>query len=98
MISTAAAPVLSKNHVLGIMVVGSRKFHRFTGREIDLLKAFGSQLGAALENAQLYQKVAEGKAYIENLVENAADAIICTDMRGPNPDLEPWRGNSLWVR
>jgi PAS domain S-box-containing protein len=78
-ISTAAAPVLSKNRVLGIMVVGSRKFHRFARREIHLLKAFGSQLGVALENAQLYQEVAKGKAYIENLVENAADVIICTD-------------------
>jgi PAS domain S-box-containing protein len=78
-ISTAAAPVMSKNRVLGIMVMGSRRFHRFARREIHLLKAFGSQLGVALENAQLYQEVANGKAYIENLVENAADVIICTD-------------------
>jgi PAS domain S-box-containing protein len=79
-ISTAAAPVMSKNRVLGIIVVGSRKFHRFAKREIHLLKAFGSQLGAALENAQLYQEVAKGKVYIENLVENAADVIVCTDL------------------
>jgi PAS domain S-box-containing protein len=86
-ISTAAAPVMSKNRVLGIMVVGSRKFHRFAQREIHLLKAFGSQLGAALENAQLYQEVAQGKAYIENLVENAADVIICTD---PQDQIQTW--------
>jgi PAS domain S-box-containing protein len=78
-ISTAAAPVMSKNRVLGVMVVGSRKFHRFAKREIHLLKAFGAQLGAALENAQLYEEVHTGKAYIENLVENAGDAIISTD-------------------
>jgi PAS domain S-box-containing protein len=79
-ISTAAAPVMSRNRVLGIMVVGSRRLHRFRTREIKLLMAFGSQLGAALENAELYQEVARSKAYIENLVENAADLIISTDM------------------
>jgi PAS domain S-box-containing protein len=79
-ISTAAAPVMSKNRVLGLMVVGSRRLHRFRKREINLLMAFGSQLGAALENAELYAEVNKSKAYIENLVENAADLIICTDL------------------
>ncbi|HEU4341710.1 MAG TPA: ATP-binding protein [Candidatus Binatia bacterium] len=79
-ISTAAAPVMSKNRVLGIMVVGSRRLHRFRKREINLLVAFGSQLGAALENAELYQEVNNGKAYIENLVDNAGDVILSTDM------------------
>jgi PAS domain S-box-containing protein len=79
-ISTAAAPVMSKNRVLGIIVVGSRWLHRFRKREIELLMAFGSQLGAALENAELYQDVTKSKAYIENLVENAADLIITTDL------------------
>ena len=78
-ISTAAAPVLSKNRVLGIIVVGSRTYHRFSKREVRLLTAFGAQLGAALENASLYDEVAKGKTYIENLVENAADAIFSTD-------------------
>ena len=79
-ISTAAAPVMSKNRVLGIMVVGSRRLHRFRKREINLLMAFGSQLGAALENAELYQEVNKSKAYIENLVDNAGDVIVSTDM------------------
>jgi PAS domain S-box-containing protein len=79
-ISTAAAPVISKNRVLGIMVVGSRRLHKFLKREINLLMAFGSQLGVALENAALYQEVNKGKTYIENLVENAGDMIISTDM------------------
>jgi PAS domain S-box-containing protein len=78
-VSTAAAPILSKNRVLGIIVVGSRKPYRFTNREIRLLTALGAQLGAVLENAQLYHELARDKAYIENLVENAGDAIVSTD-------------------
>jgi PAS domain S-box-containing protein len=80
LISTAAAPLLSKNRVLGIIVVGSRRPHRFHKREVDLLRAFGSLLGAALDNAELYRQVNKSKAYVENLVENAPDSIVCTDL------------------
>jgi PAS domain S-box-containing protein len=94
-ISTAAAPVMSKSRVLGLIVVGSRRYHKFAKREINLLKAFGSQLGAALENAELYHEVNKSKAYVENLVENAADVIICTDL---NDRILTWnRGADLLI-
>lgn len=79
-ISLAMFPIVSKQRALGFIAVGSKKFHKFTKREIRLLMAFSSQLGAALENAQLYDEVTKSKAYIENLVENAADIILSTDL------------------
>jgi PAS domain S-box-containing protein len=79
-VSVIVVPVMSKKRVLGIMAVCSRKFHKFSEGETNLLRTFGAQLGVALENAQLYDEVNKGKAYIENLVENAGDAIISTDM------------------
>ena len=79
-VSAAFVPIMSKNRFLGMMMVGSFKLHGFSQYEIDLLMAFGSQIGTALENARLYDEVSKGKAYIENLVENAADLIISTDL------------------
>ncbi len=79
-ISLAMFPLVSKQRALGFIAVGSKTFHKFTKREIRLLMAFSSQLGAALENAQLYDEVTKSKAYIENLVENAADIILSTDL------------------
>lgn len=79
-ISLAMVPIVSKQRAMGFIAVGSKKFHKFTKREVRLLLAFSSQLGGALENAQLYDEVNKGKAYIENLVENAGDAIISTDV------------------
>ena len=80
-ISAAYIPIMSKTkRVLGTLAVGSRKRRKFSKEKINLLQTFGSQLGMALENAQLYDEIAKGKAYIENLVENAADVIICTDL------------------
>ncbi len=79
-ISLAMFPLVSKQRALGFIAVGSKTFHKFTKREIRLLMAFSSQLGAALENAQLYDEVTKSKAYIENLVENAADIILSTNL------------------
>jgi len=79
-ISAAFVPVMSKNRVIGLMMVGSHELHKFSKEELNLLMTFGSQLGAALENAQLYDEVNKSKVYIENLVENAGDAIVSTDM------------------
>ncbi len=78
-ISAAYVPVMSKKRVIGTMALGKRKPIKFSNAKIQLLKAFGYQLGMALENAQLYDEVTKGKRYIENLVENAGDAIISTD-------------------
>jgi PAS domain S-box-containing protein len=79
LISVAMVPIISKQRAMGFIAVGSKKLHKFTKREVRLLLAFSSQLGAALENAQLYDEVNKDKAYIENLVENAGDAIVSTD-------------------
>jgi PAS domain S-box-containing protein len=79
-VSAAFVPIISKNRFLGMMMVGSFRFHKFSQYEIELLKAFGSQIGSAVENAQLYDEVNKGKTYIENLVENAGDAIVSTDL------------------
>ena len=86
-IAAVFVPVTSKTRVIGLLVVGSRKRHRFLNREINLLMAFGSQLGMALENTQFFDQVNRDKAYIENLVENAGDAVIATT---PNDRIHTW--------
>ena len=81
MVSAAYIPILSKTkRVFGTLAVGSRKSRKFSKEKINLLQTFGAQLGMALENAQLYDEVSKGKTYIENLVENAGDAILSTDL------------------
>lgn len=82
LVSAAFVPVMSNNNVLGLLMVGSPRYHKFSKREINLLMAFGAHIGAALENARLYDEVNKGKTYIENLVENAGDAIVASDLQG----------------
>lgn len=80
LISAAFIPIMSKNRVMGFITVGSKRLHQFSKREINLVEGFSSQLAMALENAELYDEVNREKAYIENLVENAGDAIVSTDI------------------
>ena len=77
---TSKSRAIGKSRFLGMIMVGSPRLHRFSEDEIDLLTAFGAQLGAALDNLNLYEEVKGGKAYIENLVESAGDAIVSTDL------------------
>jgi class 3 adenylate cyclase len=68
-ISLAMVPIVSKQHVMGFIAVGSKKFHKFTKREVHLLMAFSSQLGGALENARLYETIQDLNKTLERRVE-----------------------------
>jgi PAS domain S-box-containing protein len=78
-ISAVYVPIMSKKRVIGTLALGSRKRRKFSREKVQLLSAFGFQLGMALENAELYKEMKASKHYIENLVENAGDAIVSTD-------------------
>jgi len=52
----AGIPLKSKDKVLGVMVITSHYFHKFSPRDIQLLTVIGNQLGVAIENAQLYRR------------------------------------------
>lgn len=75
LISAVWVPIMSKKRVLGVLVVGSRELHQFTRGEVNLLKAFGAQLGAALENAQLYEEVSKLDEMKSDFVSNVSHEL-----------------------
>ena len=66
-ISLVMVPIVSKQCAIGFIAVGSKKLHEFTDREVHLVSAFSSQLGAALENARLYDTVQAQAAQLSDL-------------------------------
>ena len=66
-ISLAMVPIVSKQSAIGFIAVGSKEPHEFTDREVHLVSAFSSQLGAALENARLYDTVQAQAAQLSDL-------------------------------
>ncbi|MBI4297849.1 MAG: GAF domain-containing protein, partial [Chloroflexi bacterium] len=50
-------PLHAKGKVVGAMDLASRESRRFTPRELQLMTAVGNQVGVAMENVLLYQRV-----------------------------------------
>ncbi|NOY53180.1 MAG: GAF domain-containing protein [Deltaproteobacteria bacterium] len=57
--SFASVPVSSKGAVRGVLTVASRRVSSFTAMDMQLLDALGSQLGIAIENAELIAQLKE---------------------------------------
>jgi signal transduction histidine kinase len=64
---TAALPVLRGDAVAGALVVVGEARDPFTVLDTPFLVAFGQQVGAALENEELYQRLTERSAELERL-------------------------------
>ena len=53
----AGVPLKARGRVVGVMNVSSGRDHELSGQQIALLDAVGQQLGVAIENSRLYQRV-----------------------------------------
>jgi len=54
-------PLRSKEIVLGVIVVASRLSHEFTKDDMYLLHSIGDQVGVAIEQAKLYERLQKGR-------------------------------------
>ncbi len=56
-----SVPLRAKDTVLGVMNVSSRTAHQFTERDVHLLHSIGDLLGVAIEQANLYEQLRQGR-------------------------------------
>jgi len=54
-------PIRAKDNVLGVINVASRKAHRFTSKDLHLLHSIGDQLGVAIQQARLYERLRKAR-------------------------------------
>jgi len=70
--SVASVPLRSRDRALGILTVNSHARRAFSQSDLEMLTTLGNQLGAAIENAQLYndmeRRVQELARQVEHLV------------------------------
>ncbi|HWQ83003.1 MAG TPA: GAF domain-containing protein, partial [Anaerolineales bacterium] len=67
-------PLMSKGFTLGSLCLGTRKPIEFTKEEEELLKAIGSQIAVAVENARLYAEVQQKEQIRGELFNKAINA------------------------
>jgi PAS domain S-box-containing protein len=74
-----AFPLRAKGKVVGAISLLSHASRELNPREIDLLESIGNEIGIALENAQLFSRVAKGKSEWETTFDAVTDLIIIHD-------------------
>jgi len=62
-----AVPLRTKDNVLGVINVASRETRRFTTKDTYLLHSIGDQLGVAIEQAWLYERLRKARERLRRL-------------------------------
>jgi PAS domain S-box-containing protein len=79
-----AMGIFSREHLLGIMLLGLRQTGRiYSTRAQEALQILCGQLAVAIENAELFTEVQNAKIYNETLLENLTTGVVAagTDER-----------------
>jgi len=87
--SLASVPLKSKDKVQGVMNIYGRSIHRFDPGDRELIEAIGSQIGVAVENATLFQRLKRTvgelsavKQFNESVLQNMSDGLLVADIEG----------------
>ena len=75
----ASIPLGAKDIHTGALIVGGREFEMFTGKQAELMEAFGNQISVALNNAQLFERLKQSERQYIDLFENAPDLYLTVD-------------------
>ncbi|WP_199247615.1 GAF domain-containing protein [[Phormidium] sp. ETS-05] len=68
--------------LIGVTQLINKHQGSFSNSDEAFLRAFNSQAGIALENAQLFGNVMVEKQYQKDILESLSNAVISTDMQG----------------
>ncbi len=72
----AVVPLISRDKVIGVLWVDNL----FSGRQItdydmEFLKGFSDQISSAIENARLFERIAEAEQELTNIFESISDLV-----------------------
>lgn len=72
----AVVPLISRDKVIGILWVDNLFSRRpITEHDMEFLKGFTDQIASAIENARLYEHVAQAEQELENIFESISDMV-----------------------
>lgn len=89
----AITPLMGSRGYLGTFLVGFRGVVRLSEREIKVLATFANQVASSLQNARLFEELADQETRLRAIVDNSSDGILLVDAAGT---VQAW--NSAMVR
>src|SRR6266508_4409090 len=80
--SILCVPMIAKGRVVGAIELLNKLDGRFTPDEAERLMRMAAFIGVAIENARLFQQVADGRDQLAAILNSTADGILMTNMHG----------------
>ena len=77
--SVVVVPMVGRHSLLGMLMLTNENTNYFTHEHLLLLQAITSQASIAVENARLYDKVAQEQQRLAAVLQSAADTILMFD-------------------
>lgn len=78
----ACAPLIAKDHVVGVLALYNKKNGNFSDDDIHRLEAFAYPIATAIENASLYEDSERQRAAIQATAHTLSEPIIILDENG----------------
>lgn len=69
----ASVPIMMKDHFFGNIIVASRNRESFSNKQLELITAFANQIGVAVENAALFERLRKSEERYMDLFEHSPD-------------------------
>ena len=80
------APLISKNNVKGIIIVGDKESRsgivQFEKEDLDILSSLASQAGVAIDNAELFQEITNARLFNESIMGSIATGVMTVNLMG----------------
>jgi PAS domain S-box-containing protein len=80
--SILAVPMVVKGRTIGVIELLNKRDGPFTEDEAYRLTRMATTIGVAIENARLFQEVANGRDRLEAILNSTNDGILMADMHG----------------
>ena len=71
--SWASVPIMMKDQMFGLIVLASKNPEAFANKQIDFIMTFANQIGVAMENATLFERVRKSEERYIDLFEHSPD-------------------------
>ena len=80
--SILCVPMIAKGRVIGAIELLNKIDGQFEDDEAERLLRMAAFIGVAIENARLFQQVADGRERLAAILNSTTDGILMTDMHG----------------
>jgi two-component system cell cycle sensor histidine kinase/response regulator CckA len=77
-----SVPVMMKDHFFGIIIIASKNRNAFSSKQLDLITAVANQIGVAIENATLFDRLRKSEERYMDLFEHSPDMYHIVNSEG----------------